>query len=146
MTINLEIHKSQDLQKCMMGLTHVDFFFTLCTLSTSQQPATMSKSSCDDDDFILLFLLVSCQLPYSPLFLEVKLKHFLSSTELQRRDHHIQRCALLNSDQSPFQKLYHSRYKQSFITFKGLDYATFEYLLTKFRPLYQRYSPYSLNG
>jgi len=26
MTINLEIHKSQDLQKCMMGLTHVDFF------------------------------------------------------------------------------------------------------------------------
>jgi len=94
-----------------------------------------------------MFLLASCQLPLLGfIFSEVKLKHFLSSTELQKRDRRIRRCALVHAHESPFLKLYHSKNDQSFITFTGLDYATFDYLLSKFRPLYQRYSPYSLTG
>ncbi len=72
----------------------------------------------------MMFLLVSCQLPlFAFIFLEAKLKVFLSSAELQRRDHHIRQCALLDANQSPWQKLYHSRNEQSIITFTGLDYA-----------------------
>ena len=95
----------------------------------------------------MLLLLLSCQLPLLALiFSEAKLKHFLSLAELRRRDHRIQRCALVDANQSPWQKLYHSRNDQSCITFTGVDCGTFEYLLSKFRPMYQRYSPYSING
>jgi hypothetical protein len=107
----------------------------------------MSTSRNDDDDFIMMFLLMSCQLPLLALiFSEAKLKHFLSSAELWRKDRQIRWCALVDANQSPWQKLYHSRNDQSFITFTRVDYATFEYLLSKFRPLYQRYSLYSING
>jgi hypothetical protein len=107
----------------------------------------MSTSSNDNDDFIMMFLLMSCQVPLLALiFSEAKLKHFLSSAELRRRDRRIRRCALVDANQSPWQKLYHSRNDQSYITFTGVDYATFKYLLSKSRPLYQWYSPYSING
>jgi hypothetical protein len=44
----------------------------------------------NEDDFFVMFLLFSCQLPLLAfIFLEAKLKDFLSSAELQRRDHHI---------------------------------------------------------
>jgi hypothetical protein len=106
----------------------------------------MSTKSCDEDDFFIPFLFFTCQLPLLALiFSEAKLTHFLSSAELQKRDRRIRRCALLYADQSPWQKLYHSRNEQSFITFTGFDYATFYYLLSKFTPLYLRYSPYSIN-
>jgi hypothetical protein len=36
--------------------------------------------------------------------------------------------------------------RQSLITFTGLDYHSFGYLLEKFSPQYNRYSPYSKNG
>jgi hypothetical protein len=49
-------------------------------------------------------------------------------------------------DNSSFRALYNSRNDQSFITFTGLDYRSFQYLLDKFRPLYNRYSPYVENG
>jgi hypothetical protein len=48
--------------------------------------------------------------------------------------------------QLPFHRLHHSRNDQSFITLTGVDYDTFEYLLTKFGLLYLWYSPYSVNG
>jgi len=103
--------------------------------------------SAKDDDFILLLLLLSQQLPLTAAVLSnTKLKHFLSYIELKRRDRRIPRCALVDASCSPFQRLYHSRNDQSFITFTGLDYTSFEYLLSKFRPLYYRYSPYSVNG
>jgi hypothetical protein len=106
----------------------------------------MSKSSWDDDDFAALFLFLSCKLPLlAAIFSKAKMKHFLSSTELQRRDCRFWRCTLVNTGQSLFQRLYHSRNDQSFITFTDVYYATFEYLLTKFRPLYQWYSPDSVN-
>ncbi len=95
----------------------------------------------------MLFLLASCQLPLLAfIFSEAKLKDFLSSAELQRRDRRIRRCALLDANQSPWQKLYHSRNEQSLITFTGFNYASFDYLLSKFQPFYRRYSPYTGNG
>ena len=79
-------------------------------------------------------------------FSEAKLKDFLSSAELQRRGRRIRRCALLDANHSPWQKLYHSRNEQSLITFTGFDYAFFDNLLSKFQPFYRRYSPYAENG
>jgi hypothetical protein len=100
-----------------------------------------------DDDLVALFILLSCQHPsILALLLEAKLKHFLSLEELRKRDRRIPRCALVDARQSSFLRLYHSRNDQSFITFTGLDCSTFEYILDKFRPLYHRYSPYSVNG
>jgi hypothetical protein len=49
-------------------------------------------------------------------------------------------------DNSSFRALYNSRNDQSFITFTGLDYNSFQYLLNKFHPLYNRYLPYVENG
>ena len=95
-----------------------------------------------DDDFVSLFLLLSCQHPsILALLLQAKLKHFLSLEELRKRDRRIPHCALVVARQSSFLRLYHSRNEQSFITFTGLDCSTFEYLLDKFRPLYHHYSP-----
>jgi hypothetical protein len=123
------------------------FYRSLCTTATGQQPTMMSSSSCNDDEFFMFFFLVSCQLPLLGLiFSEAKLKHFLSSAELHRRDRRIRRCTLVDSNQSPFQKLYLSGNDHSIITYTGLDYVTFEDLLSKFQPLYQCYSPYSVNG
>jgi hypothetical protein len=100
-----------------------------------------------DDDFVTLFLLLSCQHPsIAALLLQAKLKHFLSLEELRKRDWRIPHCALVDTHQSSFLRLYHSRNDHSFITFTGLDCRTFEYLLDKFCPLYHCYSPYSVNG
>jgi hypothetical protein len=49
-------------------------------------------------------------------------------------------------DYSSFRALYNSQNDQSFITFTGLDFKSFQYLLTKFRSLYNRYSPYAVAG
>jgi len=63
-----------------------------------------------DDDFVSLFLFLSCQHPsILALLLEAKLKHFLSLEELRKRDQLIPRCALVNAHQSSFLRLYHSR-------------------------------------
>jgi len=100
-----------------------------------------------DDDFVPLFLLLSCQHPsIFGLLLQAKLKHFFSLEELRKRDWHIPRCAFVDARQSSFLRLYHSRNDHSFITFTGLDCSTFEYVLDKFCPLYHCYSPYSING
>jgi hypothetical protein len=103
--------------------------------------------SAKDGDFILLLLLLSQQLPLTAAVLSnAKLKHFLSFIELRRRDHRIPRCALIHASESSFQSLYHSKNDQSFITFTGLDYTSFAYLLQKFHPLCHRYSPYFVKG
>jgi hypothetical protein len=110
----------------------------------------LSKAStmlAKDDDFIILFLLLSQQLPLTAALLSnAKLRHFISFIELRKRDRRIPRCALVPTSESSFQRLYQSKNDQSFITFTGLDYNSFEYLLDKFRPLYYQYSPYSFNG
>jgi hypothetical protein len=100
-----------------------------------------------DDDFIMILLLLSWQLPLTAAVISTsKLRHFLSYVELRRRDRNIPRCDLVDASRSPFQMLYHSRNDQAFIMFTGLNYTSFEYILSKFCPLYFRYSPYSANG
>ena len=56
-----------------------------------------------DDDFVPLFLLLSCLHPsILALLLEAKLKHFLSLEELRKRDRRFPRCALVDARQSSF--------------------------------------------
>ena len=103
--------------------------------------------SAKDDDFVVVLLLISSQFPLLASIVSLaKLKQFLPLSEIRRRDRRIPRCALLHPDSSPFRRLYLSRNEQSLITFTGLDYRSFGYLLEKFSPLYNRYSPYSKNG
>ena len=100
-----------------------------------------------DDDFITIFLLLSCQHPsIAAVLLQPKLKHFLSLEELRKRDCRIPHCALVDAPHSSFLRLPHSQNDQSFVTFTGLNCSSFEYLLDKFCLLYNRYSPYSVNG
>jgi hypothetical protein len=97
-----------------------------------------------------VFLLFSCQLPsIAAILSQAKLKHFehfLSLVELRKRDRHIPHCALVDAPHSSFLRLPHSQNDQSFVTFTGLNCSSFEYLLDKFCLLYNRYSPYSVNG
>jgi len=109
----------------------------------------MPSSSSDDDDFAALFLLFSsaCIPLNTAIVAQMKLRDFFSFVELQRRYRRIPRCALVDTQQSSFQRLYYSRNDQAFIiTFTGLDISAFQYLLAQFEPLYFRYSPYSMNG
>jgi hypothetical protein len=107
----------------------------------------MSSKSCDDDDFAALFLMMSGRTPLlSSLISETRLRDFMSSLEKRLRYRRIPRCALVDTRQSSFQRLLLSRNDQAFITFTGLDFSNFQYLLNKFTPLYNRYSPYSQSG
>ena len=108
----------------------------------------MPSSSSDDDDFAAVFLLLSSShiLLNTAIIAQMKLRDFFSFVELQRRYRRIPRCALVDTRQSAFQRLYNSHNDQAFITFTGLDVLSFQYLLAKFEPLYFRYSPYSVNG
>jgi hypothetical protein len=71
---------------------------------------------------------------------------FLSKDQCRSCSRRIPRCALVHMDYSFFRALYNSRNDQSFITFTGPDYKSFQYLLTKFHPLDNGYSPYVENG
>jgi hypothetical protein len=108
----------------------------------------MPSSLSDDDDFaaVLLLFSSSCIPLNTAIISQTKLRDFFTFVELQRRYRRIPRCALVDTRQSSFQRLYNSRNDQAFITFTGLDVISFQYLLAKFEPLYFRYSPYSLNG
>ncbi len=102
------------------------------------------KRSSKNDDYNNIFLavaLLSQQSALLPLLLsQARLKQFLSIAEIRRQDRRIPRCARLAPGASPFVKLYKSRNEQSLITFMGLDYPSFTYLLNKFEPLFYRYS------
>ena len=103
-------------------------------------------SSYDDVLAVILLLLAGQTVLQAASLSEMKLKHFMSAWERRLRDRRIPRCALVDTRVSSFQRLYQSRNDQAFITFTGFDYSSFDYLLSKFSPLYHRYSPYSLNG
>jgi hypothetical protein len=112
-----------------------------------QQPATMSSKSCDDDDFAALFLMMSGRTPLLACFMsETRLRDFMSSLEKRLGYRRIPRCVLVDTRQSSFHGLYLSRNDQDLITFTGLDFSSFKYLLNKFTPLYNQYSPYSQSG
>jgi hypothetical protein len=107
----------------------------------------MSSKSWDDDDVAVIFLLLASRIPVlAAVISQTNLKHFMSTLEKRLRDWCIPRCASLDTHQSSFQWLYHSWNDQAFITFTGLEYSSFQYLLDKFTPLYNHYSPYSDSG
>jgi hypothetical protein len=89
----------------------------------------MSSKSWDDEDVAVIFILLASRIPLlAAVISQTKLKYFMSSLEKRLRDRRIPRSALLDTHQSSFQQLYHSRNDQAFITFTGL------------------YSPYSDSG
>ena len=105
------------------------------------------SAAIDDDDLSLLVLLLGHHFVVLASLLYAADHRLFFSTEQRRRClRRIPRCALVHMDNSSFRALYNSRNDQSFITFTGLDYNSFQYLLNKFRPLYNRYSPYVENG
>jgi hypothetical protein len=109
-----------------------------------RQPAAMSSKSCNDDDFAALFLMMSGRTPLlACLISETRLRDFMSSLEKRLRYRRIPICALVDTRQSSFHRLFLSRNDQSFITFTGLDFSNFQFLLNKFTPLYNWYSPCS---
>jgi hypothetical protein len=114
----------------------------------AQQPTAMAPSSSEDDDFAAVFLLLSpSHIPLTTAIIaQIKLWDFFSFAELQCRYRRIPQCALVDTHESSFQRLYNSHNNQAFITFTGLDFVSFQYLLAKFEPLYFSYSPYSVNG
>jgi len=60
-----------------------------------------------DDDFVPLFLLLSCQHPsILALLLQAKLKHFLSLEELRKRDWRIPHCRQVSSSVSSLFSLF----------------------------------------
>ncbi|EGZ29799.1 hypothetical protein PHYSODRAFT_294792 [Phytophthora sojae] len=64
----------------------------------------------------------------------------------RRRDRRVTRQALVSPSMSPFVVLFNSGSNQSLITLTGFDHTTFAYLLTRYAPLYDSYSPYSTDG
>ena len=52
----------------------------------------------------------------------------------------------MDPSSSPFLKLYHSRCTQSFITYTGFDYESFDSLLLLFAPYFNEFTPYSDDG
>ena len=92
----------------------------------------------DDDDLILLVLLLGPHfVVLASLLYAADYGLFLSKEQRRRCSRKIPRCAPVHMDNSSFRALYKSRNDQSFITFTGLDYNSFQYLLNKFRLLFK---------
>jgi hypothetical protein len=70
----------------------------------------------------------------------------LSIEHRRRRYNRIPRESLVDPSNSAWRKLYQSQNDQAMITATGLDYSTFEYLLQKFKPLYDHLTPHSKDG
>ena len=70
----------------------------------------------------------------------------LSIQQHRRRYNRIPRESLVDPTDSAWRKLYQSHNDQALITATVLDYSTFEYLLLKFKPLYDYLTPHSKDG
>jgi hypothetical protein len=67
----------------------------------------------------------------------------LSLLERRRRDRRIPRAALLSPKDSPWRKVYFSRNDQALITLTGIDFATFELILSRgFEYYFDNYTPF----
>jgi len=60
-----------------------------------------------------------------------------------RRCRKIPRCALVDPDNSPWHKLYHSGHNGAMITVTGHDYSAFHRLLELFAPLFHKCTPWT---
>jgi hypothetical protein len=71
----------------------------------------------------------------------------LSMSERRRRDRHIiPRVSLVDPPKSSWRKLYESENDQSMKTLTGFDFAAFHWLLNKFSPIYNQYTPHTKTG
>jgi hypothetical protein len=68
----------------------------------------------------------------------------LSDEEKKKRDSRIPRIGLVEPSRSPFLHIFQIRNDQSLISVTGLDLRSFNYLLNKFFPLFEWYSPYCI--
>lgn len=66
----------------------------------------------------------------------------LSPYEKGLRDRRIPRIALQNPSDSAWRTLLSAGSNQALITLTGLNFETFDWLLERFRPLYEEYSPF----
>lgn len=66
----------------------------------------------------------------------------LGATERQIRQRRIPRESLHAVHRSAWRALFYSYNNQALITATGLDHGTFEYLLRKFEPIYNTYTPF----
>lgn len=76
----------------------------------------------------------------------LRFRSYLSIGGKRRRDRRIPRIALQMPSESAFMFLYRSGSDQALITLLGLDYSAFSCIYESFAALYERYSPYSLEG
>ena len=60
----------------------------------------------------------------------------------RRRDRHLSREALLDPEESPWQRLYNNGSDKDLITFTGFDRNTFDSLLELFGPAFDTHTPY----
>lgn len=93
----------------------------------------------------LKLVLLAC-IVHRQLRPKLTFKDGLSISAARRRDRRVTRRALPSPSMAPFHVLLMSTCDQSLITVTGVDHATFVYLLNKFSPLYDRYTPYSTSG
>ena len=70
----------------------------------------------------------------------------LSLEERRIRQQKIPRPSLHSIGESSWRRLYFSYNNQSLITLTGLDHGTFDYLLRKFRPIFDSHSPFGYDG
>jgi serine/threonine-protein kinase RIO1 len=83
----------------------------------------------DNDNILLLFLFVGCHFRViASVLFDADFRAFISEDQIRRHSRRIPRCALVHMDYSSFRALYNSRNDQSFITFTGLVYKSFQYL------------------
>ena len=69
-------------------------------------------------------------------------------TKLERHLQHrrIPRCALLPPSRSAWRRVFSSGCDQALITLTGLDFETFNYIETRFKPFYDTLTPFSKDG
>ena len=70
----------------------------------------------------------------------------LTANGKSRRQRTIPREALLNPEDSAWNKLYNSKNDQAMITVTGFDYEVFQWLLKLFAPFYYRFTPWTKQG
>ena len=74
---------------------------------------------------------------------EALFQDLLTLEGMHRRDRRLPRCALVNPQSSPWMKLFSSGNDQALITISGFDHRSFNFLLQKFRPYFNAYTPWT---
>jgi hypothetical protein len=86
----------------------------------------------DDDIYMLLILFGHHFFVVASVLYDADYRMFLSKDQHRKHSRRIPRSPLVHMDYSSLRAFYNSSNDQSFITFTGLDYRSFQYLLNKF--------------